>query len=472
MKRVVSLILSGLLGFSFAECTPPTQPPIEPPPSQETDEPFVPREELTKVTIGGVDIGEYDIVYDEEDLHAKYCAENLAYLLADVANASFDVFPDSVQEQPYEILIGDTNRSESVLDEIEWQENQYVFGFSNNKVIMQAEGYIVGGAANHLVNEVIVPAQEGTEAAVTLAEGSSAYTYAFQKARNAILLIGDGMGDNHIKQAVNTKTIPAFYAESMPHATKVTTYSYSVHIGEAAYTDSAAAATALSTGYKTLNGYLGMDASRLTLTNVREVARQKGAKTAVLTTDQITGATPAGFTVHDVTRTQTQEIQSQIDALLASGELTVGEGDLGDALCARAKVALDTVSKDESCFFMMLEEGWIDKYSHDNLMDEMLSAMARFNDVIAYVMQFVLMHPDTVLLVTADHETGNLSPHIRYPNKYVFNSGNHTNTDVSLFAMGAGAEVLTQADKIDNVAIPKFIASVFGQKNFGGSGLK
>ncbi|MEE1198893.1 MAG: alkaline phosphatase [Acutalibacteraceae bacterium] len=63
-------------------------------------------------------------------------------------------------------------------------------------------------------------------------------------------------------------------------------------------TDSAASATALATGSKTHNGYLGMLGANATLKNASEVAREQGKRVGIVTTDPLSGATPAGFSVH------------------------------------------------------------------------------------------------------------------------------------------------------------------------------
>ena len=94
----------------------------------------------------------------------------------------------------------------------------------------------------------------------------------------------------------------------------------------------------------------------------------------------------------------------------------------------------------------------------------MVSAVNRYNDAIAYVIEFVLMHPDTALIITADHETGG----VRKLNdgRFIFTRTNHTNTDVPLFALGYGTEALTK-EVNNNVNIAKFIAGIFGESNFG-----
>jgi len=86
-------------------------------------------------------------------------------------------------------------------------------------------------------------------------------------------------------------------------------------------------------------------------------------------------------------------------------------------------------------------------------------AMLRFNQAIGQFMEFALYHPDTFLLITADHETGDL---IYDSERYIFKYYNHTARDVPVFAYGMGAEVFN-GRTVENVQIPKTIAALWGQ---------
>ena len=93
---------------------------------------------------------------------------------------------------------------------------------------------------------------------------------------------------------------------------------------------------------------------------------------------------------------------------------------------------------------------------------ELLQAVARLDGAVEYAMTFAAAHPDTVLIVTADHETGDLS---ELGN--VTNNGAHTMKDVPIFAMGEGTEFFEDR-RIENNEIGQFIASVYGVDDFGG----
>ncbi len=418
------------------------------------------------VALNDAPIADYRVIYADGDILARYAAENFAAVLFDASGVLLGVESDRSEATEYELLIGKTNRPESQsLAATAFGDGEYLLTAVGKKIVMLGNGYMVGAGASVLLNEFLLAVPErGMNITTTIPENMSPMTFVFKEARNAIIMIGDGMGRNHI-EAAKSEGMSVFYADTLPNVGTCKTYSYSVKpLGKAEYTDSAASATALSSGYKTINGYVGMDHLKKARKNVRELAYEKGAKTAVITTDVITGATPAGFTAHCDSRKSTELIQSQIDELIKSGKINFCEGSVGNSLTAKAKAALDLISADGSSFFMMLEEAYIDKNSHNNKYPEMISAVNRYNDAIAYVVEFVLMHPDTALIITADHETGGVKK--LTDGRYIFTRTTHSNTDVPLFTMGYGTEALTK-DVCNNVDIAKFVANIFGESNFG-----
>ena len=114
----------------------------------------------------------------------------------------------------------------------------------------------------------------------------------------------------------------------------------------------------------------------------------------------------------------------------------------------------------------MVEEGHIDKNSHSNDTKAMIDCVKRFNDAIAYTIQFVFCHPDTALIISADHETGGLVADKSNPFKYRYTTGNHTNADVPVYAFGVGTEIFNNR-RVDNTEIPKFLAKAFGDGKIG-----
>ncbi len=420
-------------------------------------------------TLNGVKLSSYRIVYDDKDVFSKHSATILQQYIADLTGITLEIKADEqVAYSTYEILIGSTDRTESHNMPTS-ALNKYAFGHKNNKIVVYSGGYLdkymVGGGVYHLVNKVLIP-QLANGRAINYTDAITVYDYQWEDANNVILMIGDGMGFNTINMAESNNIFDKFSAEYLPNQGESITRSYSVMMGEAGYTDSAAGATALATGYKTYNKTIGKDHEGNRVKNVRELAYENGAKTAVITTDVITGATPAGFIAHVDNRGQEAFIKDAIKSAQRNGSLTVAEGLIENSLLDRIIYALNTISQDDSDFFIMIEEAQIDKTADDNNFDGLMDAMDRFNDVIAYTMVFTLMHPDTVLIITADHETGGIISDTN--NEYIFTTTSHTNVNVPIFAVGNGTEVFNNAI-VENIDIAKFIASIYGEDNFGGA---
>jgi len=416
------------------------------------------------LSINGVDIEEYDIVIPEKcSLYTSAAADNLADYFWYNGGYEVDVITDKKAASQYEILIGETNRAESK-SSIELGKDQYILAATGTKVVILGESYMIGGGVSDLINNYIGIKDRNTNVDVKdIPTTQTAKTFSFGKAENALLLIGDGMGFNHIEASIANGIIDSFVARELPVVGEAITFSHSVTLGKANYTDSAAAATALSTGYKTINRYLGMGPKKEVLTNIREVAHEMGANTAVLTTDVITGATPSGFLVHHEERGDTAIIQAQIDALLAKDKVDFAVGSIGDKLVEEAGHQLWNISHGGSRYFAMIEEAQIDKKSHNEDLKGMMPMVKRYNDLIAYCVEFVICHPNTVLVITADHETGGLT---LKDGKYEYTSDDHTNVNVPLFAIGAGTEIFHEK-KTNNIEIPKFFAPIYGTEKFG-----
>ena len=119
--------------------------------------------------------------------------------------------------------------------------------------------------------------------------------------KNIILMIGDGMGKNTIKSAEIIKG-DKLIMSGMKNQTTVTTYSQSVTDGNAEFTDSAASATAISTGVKTDNGYIGLDPDGNKLETICEYAQKYEMKTGLVDRHYVCHATPAGMVAHNSSR--------------------------------------------------------------------------------------------------------------------------------------------------------------------------
>ena len=437
---------------------------------------------LRDLSVDGVPLSEYTIVFpagadqaNDTTILTYYTALALSdYILAN-AGIKLKLAPDSKEETEYEILVGHTSREASkAVKDTTLAADEYLLMKSGSKIVMQGNTYMVAGAASALAN--IYFKSEGPNTDIDLTTLPTAPTpakFTFEKATSAILMIGDGMGNAHIDATLASGKLKSFVARTLPFEGSCTTASESVLNSKVKYTDSAAAATALATGYKTLNGYLGMDASKTVRQNVRELAHSVGARTGVLTTDAITGATPAGFLCHNDARGDTKILQEQIDQLIENGEIDYCTGD-ASVLVTPARNALSQLSEGGSRFFMMIEEAHIDKFSHKGptSMSSMQECVVRYNRCIAYAIAFVMLHPATALIITADHETGGLEKdsdgNYDFTNQTKKDYWQHTNANAPIFALGEGVDALIKADTvIDNTDVAKHIAGIFGSTAFG-----
>ena len=331
------------------------------------------------------------------------------------------------------------------------------------------------------------------------------------KVKNIILMIGDGMGENIIKAAEIVKG-DKLIMSGLPNQTHVTTYSQSVTSGEAEFTDSAAAATALSTGVKTYNQCIGVDKDGNSLETICEFAQKYDMKTGLADRHYVCHATPAGMAAHNSNRGNYVQIlrdmaKTGVNVMFGGGEqyykdsnktknyinekgykfidteeqlLALDGSDdkvLGmfayenmknayrePTLTTMTSKALDLLDNDKG-FFLMVEGSNIDVCESEQDMKGTIEQMMAFDHTVDYVLNWAQQHPGTLVLVTADHETGG----VQIPdnataddiNNDCFTSdGEHTNTNVLLMAGGAQSAEICSSDVIDNTDIAKYMRKV------------
>lgn len=366
---------------------------------------------------------------------------------------------------------------------------------------------------------------------VTFSLPSHRTTPAQPPAHNIILLIGDGMGPHHRSAARYLSVGPdgSLAMDEMPVSGSARTYSANNLV-----TDSAASGTAIASGVKTDNGAVGVTPSGASTETILEIAQQLGKAVGLVTNVQMSHATPAGFAAHVSHRSQMVEIASQmwahrVDVLLGGGEdewLPVSEsgcypqaGERGDGrnlieeaiaagyayVCTRAEFqavdpsvtttllglfadegmtrpfqpslaemtekAIAILSRDADGFFLMVEGGQIDWASHANDGTNALQDTVDFDAAVALARQFALAHPDTLVIVTADHETGGLTLQGAGDGSQSFSTlggkpftvswatSHHTAVDVPVLAMGPHAEALNGS--YENTHIFQAMAAAF-----------
>jgi alkaline phosphatase len=312
-----------------------------------------------------------------------------------------------------------------------------------------------------------------------------------KKPRNIILLIGDGMGVSHIFAGI-TGNGGKLFLDNFKNVGFSKTQASDNYI-----TDSAAGGTALSSGVKTYNGAIGVDITQKPLKTILEEAEDKGLATGLVSTSAITHATPASFIAHQGARgsyeaiaadflktdidvfigggykhfSQRQDGQDLIRELKAKGYqvlqnmdeiVTVKSGKLagltapehngrvserGNMLPMATKTALNILDNNKKGFFLMVEGSMIDWGAHANNMTFVVEEMLDFDRTIGEALEFADRNGETLVIVTADHETGGLSitGGIMETGKVQgnFSSTDHTAVMVPVFAYGPGAEMFT-----------------------------
>ncbi len=316
--------------------------------------------------------------------------------------------------------------------------------------------------------------------------------------KNIILFIGDGMG---IAQITAGRTVKGkLELERFRDLGLLITHSADNYL-----TDSAAGATALATGVKTYNGAIGVDVNKKPLKTVLEYAEQAGKATGLISTSSVTHATPASFAAHVDSRKKDNEIaegmsRSGVDVLIggglayflpesAEGSKRDDELDLLSRLAKPQQIvrtaeafraysgkeklvalladkhmgkaderpltlkemtrkAIEILSQDEDGFFLMVEGSQIDWGGHGNDTEYIIMEMVDFDAAVGEGLDFAESNGETLVIVTADHETGGFSLEKgsiaeHKVEKGDFTTNYHTAEMVPLLAAGPSARLLT-----------------------------
>lgn len=322
-------------------------------------------------------------------------------------------------------------------------------------------------------------------------------------ARNIILFMGDGMGWAHLAAARSFAHGPPgeLHMERLEHSGYVSTFSLHSLI-----TDSAAATTAMATGHKTKRGIIGQSERGEEYKTILEIAKDVGKSTGLVTTTEVTHATPAAFAAHEASRKNSRAIaedymhRSQPDVIMGGGAwvwttvplkeardigydvvYTKRELEQLDAaqttkllglfapshmsfamkrrldepsLIEMSLKALEVLSKDPDGFFLMVEGGRIDHAGHNNDKIAVIYETVAFDETVGAVVEWLETNglaDKTLVIVTADHETGGLAvtgPKNRLPKRgekveVRWAHDYHTAEDVPIWAQGPGAEAVS-----------------------------
>lgn len=312
--------------------------------------------------------------------------------------------------------------------------------------------------------------------------------------RNIILMIGDGMGISQISAAMyvngNKTNLEKFPVVGLHKAIAA----------DGLITDSAAGSTALACGVRTYTGAIGVNQDTMPMMSILEEAEARGMATGLVTTSSITDATPAAFIAHVKLRNQVEDIaasflNTEIDFLVGGGEnaftrrktdnrnlrleleqkgyfvsgykeqaltdivpvtqqnfayFTAEEEPLSAAkgrnyLPLASNMATYFLNKrsGEKGFFLMVEGAQIEWGGHEKNSEYIISEMTDFEKAISEVLKFAERDGETLVIVTADHETGGYAIN---PGSTVdslipaFSTDQATGSLIPVFAYGPGAE--------------------------------
>jgi alkaline phosphatase len=339
--------------------------------------------------------------------------------------------------------------------------------------------------------------------------------------KNIIFLIGDGMGIAQVMAAriKNCGAAGRLNMELMPVTGLVNTCS-----ADDLITDSGAGGTALATGFKANNWVIGIDPEGRVCRTILEACQIKKMSTGLVVTSSITHATPASFSAHADNRGDEPDIalqllEKKIDVLLGGGREFFLPGsrdgskreDERDLLEYAKKIgyeivqdkiamqrskslyllglfqmaalacdstepslaemtakAIEMLDRDEDGFFLMVEGSQIDWECHDNALSGTVKHVVLLDEAVRIALDFALQDSHTIVIVTADHETGGLGFIDGSLDGKTLTDGwlskNHTPAMVPVFAFGPRAELFTGVH--ENTEIPRILARIAAIDSF------
>jgi len=386
----------------------------------------------------------------------------------------------------------------------------FIFSFFGGKEL------VIGDLVLRTQRGSSYPLQAPPSPVSTPSRSPSRHDLQARDARNMILFIGDGMGLGHVSAASDLLIYPGgtLAMTDTEHIAFVRTW-----VMDNLTPDSASAGTAFATGFKTRTKAVGVLEDGREVRNLFEVARDQGLATGIVTTSGVVDATPASFTVHVAWRDDYHEI---FEKMLASGtELMIG-GDWtrfskaqknreyldllaraeeigsdhgyhvirdpasivtaelpllalfpprpkggnshGPPLAVSVLRAVELLRENPAGFVLLVECEIIDEFGHHNDIDMVMEGMRELDDAVKVALEATQSSGDTLIVVTADHDTGTPSivdgdyeegrAIVRWA------TGDHSSQWLPLFAFGPGAELFSGV--LDNTEVGVLAAQALG----------
>ncbi len=347
------------------------------------------------------------------------------------------------------------------------------------------------------------------------------------RVKNVIFLIGDGMGAGQVA-AARLRAVGfagKLYIERMPVVGLIDT-----HAANSIVTDSAAAGTALACGVKTNNGMVGMTPDKTSWESILEAAGEKEMRTGLVATSTITHATPASFGSHVESRDMQGKIAehllaNKVNVMFGGGKAFWNRQSTQDSLrkddidlLSRAEnqgyatvddnrglatvegpyvlglfqqKALTTISPEPTLaemtyhairllnkkpkglfepdrgFFLMVEGSQIDWACHAHDVHDCIKQTLLFDEAVKVAVEFAMSDKNTLIIITADHETGGLvvkGDDVNNTDHINWATGGHSAMPVPVYAYGPDSKIFSGV--YDNTDIPQKIARLLKIKPF------
>ena len=311
------------------------------------------------------------------------------------------------------------------------------------------------------------------------------------KVKNVILMIGDGMSLMHIEAAWTCNRGHLWLENAQYTGISKTPASNRL------ITDSGSGGTSLATGYKTRYHAVGVDSTGRPLESLNVLAHKAGKANGIAVTCRLWDATPCDFVAHNLDRNKEQDLildylNAPLDYVFGGGakyfehrddgrnifsELekkgyrvarTLDElwrcksgkiyavpypvdapvpAERGDLLAKASLKGIDLLNHNKNGFFMMIEGSQLDDYGHFNQLDMLMQETLDFDQTIGAVMKWAAADGQTLVVVTADHQTG--GPTVLGGDYHTgtvqvnFSTRDHSGTMVPVYAFGPGSENFT-----------------------------
>jgi alkaline phosphatase len=324
-----------------------------------------------------------------------------------------------------------------------------------------------------------------------------------KKVKNVILIIGDGTGlaQWYSGYTANHAQLNVFNMRSIG-LSKTSSYDNFI-------TDSAPGATALASGEKTNNRAVGVDHTGVALSLIPDYVAKKGMSTGLITSGDMTDATPAAFYGHSAERSNSARMFSDLGTSPVQLIMGAGNSAFNDTVERALKYhgfrvvnsvdsvwpnaphkwvvmeeraqqpvakgrgewlqqafgkSLEVLSSNKSGFFLMAEGAQVDHGGHDNDLSWLATEAMDLDRLVGKAMQFADANGETLVVVTADHETGGLTlMDGNYESGYIggqFSTDDHTAVPVPVFAYGPQSKLFSGV--YENTAIFNKIMQALG----------